>query len=102
MKQPASAAKGKPVAKAKRKSREEINNEARDRKRDKKHRGHASGSRANPQTQSNNGKQSAAAKDPRIGSKKPVALIADEKAAPKKSEKRRGQTGKGEKSVSYS
>lgn len=84
MKQPASAAKGKPVAKAKRKSREDINNEARDRKRDKKHRGHASGSRANPQTQSNNGKQSAAAKDPRIGSKKPVALIADEKAAPAK------------------
>ncbi|MFB4358811.1 Der GTPase-activating protein YihI [Pantoea sp. BS_4] len=87
MKQPASAAKGKPVAKAKRKSREEINNEARDRKRDKKHRGHASGSRANPQAQSSNGKQAAPAKDPRIGSKKPVSLIVDDNAAPAKTKK---------------
>jgi len=87
MKQPASAAKGKPVAKAKRKSRDDINHEARDRKRDKKHRGHASGSRANPQTQSNTSKQSDAAKDPRIGSKKPVALIAGENATPAKVKK---------------
>jgi ribosome assembly protein YihI (activator of Der GTPase) len=78
MKQPARAANGKPAAKAKRKSREDLNVEARDRKRDKKHRGHASGSRANPETQSSNaGHQAKQAKDPRIGSKKPVALIAD-------------------------
>ncbi|MGD9426473.1 Der GTPase-activating protein YihI [Pantoea sp. NSTU24] len=89
MKQPARAAHGKPAVKAKRKSRDEINNEARDRKRDKKHRGHASGSRANPAAPaSSNGRQAESAKDPRIGSKKPVALIADGKTAavkPKKS-----------------
>ncbi|MFV9671350.1 Der GTPase-activating protein YihI [Pantoea graminicola] len=89
MKQPARAAHGKPAGKAKRKSRDEINNEARDRKRDKKHRGHASGSRANPAAPANSsGRQSDSAKDPRIGSKKPVALIADGKTTatkPKKS-----------------
>ncbi len=80
MKQPARAAHGKPAVKAKRKSRDEINLEARDRKRDKKHRGHASGSRANPAASDSNGaRQSAPAKDLRIGSKKPVALIADGK-----------------------
>ncbi|UIL52504.1 MULTISPECIES: Der GTPase-activating protein YihI [Pantoea] len=87
MKQPARAAHGKPAVKAKRKSRDDINNEARDRKRDKKHRGHASGSRANPAaTDNNGGRQASQAKDPRIGSKKPVALIADGKttAAPVK------------------
>ncbi|ORM82746.1 GTPase-activating protein [Pantoea deleyi] len=89
MKQPARAAHGKPAVKAKRKSRDEINTEARDRKRDKKHRGHASGSRANPAAPaSSSGRQADSAKDPRIGSKKPVALIADGKTAavkPKKS-----------------
>ncbi|MBD9554563.1 Der GTPase-activating protein YihI [Pantoea eucalypti] len=89
MKQPARAVHGKPAAKAKRKSRDDINNEARDRKRDKKHRGHASGSRANPAaSESNGGSQANNVKDPRIGSKKPVALIADGKTAavkPKKS-----------------
>ncbi|MGK3143764.1 Der GTPase-activating protein YihI [Pantoea sp. C2G6] len=80
MKQPARAAHGKPAVKAKRKSRDEINNEARDRKRDKKHRGHASGSRANPvASESSGGRQANSVKDPRIGSKKPVALIADGK-----------------------
>ncbi|WP_312055925.1 Der GTPase-activating protein YihI [Pantoea brenneri] len=88
MKQPARAAHGKPAVKAKRKSREDINNEARDRKRDKKHRGHASGSRANPTASDNNGGgQSSKAKDPRIGSKKPVALIADSQTAPAKAKK---------------
>lgn len=89
MKQPARAAHGKPAVKAKRKSRDDINHEARDRKRDKKHRGHASGSRANPAaSESNGGSQANNVKDPRIGSKKPVALIADGKTAavkPKKS-----------------
>jgi len=89
MKQPARAAHGKPAVKAKRKSRDDINHEARDRKRDKKHRGHASGSRANPAApESNGGRQANSPKDPRIGSKKPVALVADGKTAavkPKKS-----------------
>jgi len=92
MKQPARAAHGKPAVKAKRKSRDDINNEARDRKRDKKHRGHASGSRANPAASENNGgRQASSGKDPRIGSKKPVALIADGKtvtASVKKSEQK--------------
>ncbi len=88
MKQPARAAHGKPAVKAKRKSRDDINNEARDRKRDKKHRGHASGSRANPAaTDNNGGRQAGQAKDPRIGSKKPVALIADGKTAAVKPKK---------------
>ena len=61
--------------KVKRKSQEDKNQEARDRKRDKKRRGHAAGSRANPVT-AQSGKNSAAKeKDPRIGSKKPVPLL---------------------------
>lgn len=78
MKQPARAPQDKkPAAKNRRKTRDDINAEARDRKRDKKHRGNASGSRANPVTQSSKGGGSASEKDPRIGSKKPVALGAD-------------------------
>ncbi|MBX4303749.1 GTPase-activating protein, partial [Mycobacterium tuberculosis] len=42
MKKPTSATRGK----SGRKSREELNQEARDRKRQKKHRGHPAGSRA--------------------------------------------------------
>lgn len=75
MKQPARAARGKPAAK--RKSREDLNIEARDRKREKKHRGHASGSRAHPVAQSQNKQGGAKAKDPRIGSKKPIPLLAE-------------------------
>lgn len=41
-----STPRGKGPAKARRKTREELNREARDRKRQKKHRGHAAGSRA--------------------------------------------------------
>ena len=75
MKQPTRAPQGqKPAAKTKRKTRDEMNTEARDRKRDKKHRGNASGSRANPVTANQKGSGSATAKDPRIGSKKPIAL----------------------------
>ena len=88
MKQPARAANGKPAARAKRKSREEINMEARDRRRDKKHRGHASGSRANPETRtSKGGRQNDTVKDPRIGSKKPIALVAEDQTAPAKVKK---------------
>ncbi|CCP05113.1 Der GTPase-activating protein YihI [Erwinia amylovora] len=81
MKQPARTPRDKkPTSRVKRKTREEINQEARDRKRDKKHSGNASGSRANPVTVSQKGDKSKAAKDPRIGSKKAIALGAD--AAP--------------------
>lgn len=78
MKQPVRGASGKPVtSKTKRKSREELNEAARDRKRDKKHRGNASGSRANPAVSAGKSGQGNKAKDPRIGSKKPIPLIAD-------------------------
>ncbi|APS32054.1 Der GTPase-activating protein YihI [Pectobacterium brasiliense] len=63
---------GKP--KVKRKTREELEREARERKKDKKHRGNASGSRT--QEKASNDKRSGQRKavDPRIGSKKPVQL----------------------------
>ncbi|MDO6408581.1 Der GTPase-activating protein YihI [Pantoea phytobeneficialis] len=77
MKQPAQSPRGKPAAKAKRKSREDLNLEARDRKRDKKHRGHAAGSRANPEKQATGKGQGKTAQDPRLGSKKPIALVAE-------------------------
>lgn len=78
MKQPARAPQGKTAApKAKRKSREEMNVEARDRKRDKKHRGHAAGSRANPVTEAQKKGNGSKKADPRIGSKKPIPLIAE-------------------------
>lgn len=78
MKQPARASLDKkPAAKTKRKTRDDVNNEARDRKRDKKHRGNASGSRANPVVQKQKGSSAGDSKDPRIGSKKPVPLVAD-------------------------
>lgn len=84
MKQPAQAQRGKPATKAKRKSREELNQEARDRKRDKKHSGLKSGSRANPETKTTGKSQGQKNQDPRTGSKKPVALVADGKTSPEK------------------
>ena len=75
MKQPARAPQGKTKApKDKRKSREDLNQKARDRKNEKKHRGNASGSRANPVAASQNKGNDSQAKDPRIGSKKPIPL----------------------------
>ncbi|AOR63178.1 Der GTPase-activating protein YihI [Pectobacterium wasabiae] len=81
---------GKP--KVKRKTREELEREARERKRDKKRRGHAAGSRTQEKssTDQNSGQRKVA--DPRIGSKKPVQLgvldsaIAKPKSKPKSSE----------------
>ncbi|BDH47747.1 Der GTPase-activating protein YihI [Salmonella enterica subsp. enterica serovar Choleraesuis] len=71
MKQQNSAARGK----NNRKTREELNQESRDRKRQKKHRGHAAGSRATGgDAGSKGGRSGGAAKDPRIGSKTPVPL----------------------------
>lgn len=75
MKQPARAPQGKTKApKDKRQARQDLNQQGRDRKQDKKHRGNASGSRANPvMTEQKKGNDSTA-KDPRIGSKKPIPL----------------------------
>ncbi|WP_340620111.1 Der GTPase-activating protein YihI [Xenorhabdus siamensis] len=72
------------VGKQKRKSREELNAEGRERKRQKKQRGNPAGSRH--QDNSNQKKQSGTKqeRDPRIGSKAPVPLIISEKAAVKK------------------
>ncbi|MEB4677111.1 Der GTPase-activating protein YihI [Enterobacteriaceae bacterium G50] len=70
MKKPTSA----PRAKTRRKTREELDQEARDRKRQKKHRGHTPGSRANGGGESGRTGQKGQEKDPRIGSKKPVQL----------------------------
>lgn len=75
MKQQNSAAPGSKPSKARRKTREEIDREARDRKREKKRSGHAAGSRATGGVESSkSGKGSSQPKDPRIGSKKPIAL----------------------------
>ena len=76
----------KPAAKPKkkyRKTKEELNAEGRERKREKKHRGHKSGSRYEEQASNKqNGGQNASA-DPRLGSKKPIPLIIDEKQVSK-------------------
>ena len=78
MKKPTSATRGK----SGRKSREELNQEARDRKRQKKHRGHAAGSRANGGDAASAGKKQRQAQDPRVGSKKPIPLGGSESSAP--------------------
>lgn len=79
MKQSQSGPKGSSkTAKPKRKTRADLNIEARDRKRQKKHRGNASGARTNVESGNDkNGKGSATPKDPRIGSKTPVPLVVE-------------------------
>lgn len=67
-------AQNKKNTRGRRKSREEINQEARDRKRDKKHRGNAPGSRGGEHPHTQNSKGNKPSQDPRIGSKKPVEL----------------------------
>lgn len=74
MKKPTSAAGTKRPAKAHRKTREELDQEARDRKRAKKHSGHSAGSRANSSGPSGSSNKSSQKKDPRIGSKTPIPL----------------------------
>ncbi|WP_058911941.1 Der GTPase-activating protein YihI [Entomohabitans teleogrylli] len=74
MKQQTSAPRGKGPGKQRRKTREELNQEARDRKRQKKHSGHPAGSRANGGPKSSHVKGGASQKDPRVGSKKPIPL----------------------------
>lgn len=79
MMKPTSTPRGKGPAKACRKTREEINQEARDRKRQKKHRGHAAGSRASGSEGASGGGNQNKQKDPRIGSKTPIPLGVTEK-----------------------
>ena len=74
MKKPTSAPRSKAPGKQRRKTREELNQEARDRKRDKKHRGHAPGSRASGSEGASGSNKQKQQKDPRIGSKKPIPL----------------------------
>lgn len=79
MKQSQSGLKGNTkTAKPKRKTRADLNIEARDRKRQKKHRGNASGARTNVEFGNDkNGKGGPKPKDPRIGSKIPVPLVVE-------------------------
>ncbi|MEQ4924569.1 Der GTPase-activating protein YihI [Proteus hauseri] len=70
--------KRKPAAKAHRKTREELNAEGRDRKRQKKHRGNPAGNRQQESIDTKKN-QVQEPKDPRIGSKKPVPLIVADK-----------------------
>lgn len=70
MKKPSTQPRGKVC----RKTREELNQEGRERKRDKRHRGNASGSRANGGDNASGSGKGKAQKDPRIGSKTPIPL----------------------------
>jgi len=79
MKKPTSAPRSTAPGKARRKTREELDQEARDRKRTKKHRGHAAGSRASGGEAGTGGKKQGQQKDPRIGSKTPIQLGAVER-----------------------
>ncbi|EAN2613481.1 Der GTPase-activating protein YihI [Salmonella enterica] len=79
MKKPTSAPRSKAFGKQRRKTREELNQEARDRKRLKKHRGHAPGSRAAGGNFASGGGNQNQQKDPRLGSKTPVPLGVTEK-----------------------
>ncbi|MBS0849796.1 Der GTPase-activating protein YihI [Citrobacter sp. JGM124] len=74
MKQKNSAPQGKKPAKIRRKSREELENEARDRKRQKKHRGNAAGSRTANKGVGQGSQGGNTNNDPRIGSKTPIQL----------------------------
>lgn len=67
------------TSKTKKKSRVELDQEARERKRLKKRRGLASGSRTQVESVNQKNKADAQTKDPRIGSKVPVALVVEAK-----------------------
>ena len=65
------------------KSREELNTEGRERKQQKKHRGNPSGARQQDNTRKGGRGTDNTVVDPRIGSKKPVPLIAEAKTSAK-------------------
>lgn len=85
------APKGTVAPKRRRKTRDELDAEARDRKRQKKHSGHVSGARTQVESGNKKGQSQAKSKDPRIGSKVPVPLIIESqvkaKSTPKPVEK---------------
>lgn len=73
------------LKKKSRKTKEELNAEGRARKREKKHSGHKSGNRYQDKSSGGqNGNQNQSI-DPRLGSKKPVPLIVDDKVVTKPS-----------------
>lgn len=59
------------------KSRQEINEESRELKKKRKHKGLPSGSRFNNSDNNQNKKTVKVAGDPRVGSKKPISLVAE-------------------------
>lgn len=67
-------------SKIKRKSREQLNQEGRERKRSKKHRGNTAGSRS-ASKQSDKNQSANISKDTRIGSKKPISLVAGDSSS---------------------
>lgn len=67
--------KAKPKTK---KSRQEINEESRELKKKRKHKGLPSGSRFNNADGSQNKKTTKAGRDPRLGSKKPISLVTND------------------------
>lgn len=69
------------------KTRQEINEESRELKRKRKHKGLPSGSRFSGQDNNQNNKTTKAIKDPRIGSKKPISLVVDDNSSIKKVDK---------------
>lgn len=71
------------------KSREELNAEGRERKRQKKHRGNPSGARQQDDARKTGRGAENAVADPRIGSKKPVPLFAEGKTSVKPAVKNR-------------
>lgn len=89
MNQPTKAPRGKTATpKRNKKTRVELDIEARERKRQKRHSGNRSGARTNVEANNKKGQTQSQEKDPRIGSKVPVPLVVEGKvktkpAAPK-------------------
>ncbi|EKN3348067.1 Der GTPase-activating protein YihI [Yersinia ruckeri] len=84
MKQPTKAPRAKTATpKRNKKTRVELDIEARERKRQKRHSGHRSGARTNVESNNKKGQTSAQEKDPRIGSKVPVPLVVESKVKAK-------------------
>ncbi|ATM88051.1 MULTISPECIES: Der GTPase-activating protein YihI [Yersinia] len=65
------------------KTRVELDLEARERKRQKKHSGNRSGARSNVESSNKKGQTQSQEKDPRLGSKVPVPLVVDSKVKAK-------------------
>ena len=77
------APKGTATPKRIRKTRVELDIEARERKRQKKHSGNRSGARTNVEGSNKKGQSETQEKDPRIGSKVPVPLVVESKVKAK-------------------